>query len=65
MEHKDQLGDAVYDIYYGGPILVGNSKAELAEILATARAIVERGYDDCKPRRQMFAVFDAAINGIE
>ncbi len=65
MEHKDQMGDAAYDIYYGGRMLIGNSEAELAKILTMARTIIERGYDDCKPRRQLLAVFDAAVSEME
>ncbi|QIM50238.1 DUF5623 domain-containing protein [Pusillimonas sp. DMV24BSW_D] len=62
MEHKDQLGDDAYDIYYGGRMIVGNSEAELVEMLSMAQAIVERGYADCKPRRQLLAVFEAAVS---
>jgi hypothetical protein len=66
MEHRDQLGDAVYDIYYGGPrAIYGSTDAERLEMLEMARAIVERGYDDCKPRRTLLATFDAAIGEME
>ncbi len=61
-EHRHELGDAVHDIYYGGQMVVGQSKAELVQMLMTARGIVERGYEDCKPRRELLAVFDAAIS---
>jgi len=65
-EHGSQQGRAVYDIYYGGPHTVyGNSDAELLAILTSARALVERGYDDCKPRRKVLAAFDAANNEME
>lgn len=65
-EHGSQQGRAVYDIYYGGPLTVyGNSDAELLAILRSARAIVERGYDDCKPRSKVLAAFDAANNEME
>jgi hypothetical protein len=63
MEHKHQHEDAVYDLYYGGPSTpVCNTDAERLQVLTTGRAIVERGYDDCKPRRDLLAAFDAAIN---
>ncbi|MBS2510741.1 DUF5623 domain-containing protein, partial [Salmonella enterica subsp. enterica serovar 1,4,[5],12:i:-] len=62
-EHSVQQGRAVYDIYYGGSRAVyANSAAELMAMLTTARAIVERGYGDCKPRRNLLAAFDAALN---
>lgn len=63
MEHKHQHEDAVYDLYYGGPSTpVCNTNAERLEVLTTARAIVERGYDDCKPRRELLAALDAAMD---
>lgn len=65
MEHKDQLGDDAYDIYYGGRMLIGNSEAELVEMLSMARAIVEQGYADCKPRRQLLTVFEVAASELE
>lgn len=65
-EHKSQQGDAVYDIYYGGPRAVyGNSDAELMVMLTNARGLVERGYSDCKPRRKLLAAFEAATNEME
>lgn len=64
MEHKDQLGNDAYDIYYGGRMAIGNSKTELVEMLLMARAIVEQGYVDCKPRRQLLAVFEAAVSDL-
>lgn len=64
-EHSVQQGRAVYDIYYGGSHAVyANSAAELMAMLTTARAIVERGYGDCKPRRNLLAAFDAALNEV-
>ena len=66
MEHKHQHEDAVYDIYYGGPSTpVCKTNAERLEALTAARAIVERGYDDCKPRRELLAALDAAIGEME
>ncbi|EIM00376.1 DUF5623 domain-containing protein [Rhodanobacter denitrificans] len=63
MEHKHQHEDAVYDLYYGGPSKpVCNTDAERLEVLTTARAIVERGYDDCKPRRDLLAALNGAID---
>lgn len=62
MEHKHQHEDAVYDLYYGGPSTpVCKTDVERMEVLATARAIVVRGYNDCRPRRDLLAAIDAAI----
>ncbi len=61
-EYKDHLGNEVYDIYYGGRSLVGGSEVEIVEMLLMAKSLVERGYADCKPRRQLLAVLDAATN---
>lgn len=62
MEHKAELGDDANDIYYGGRMVIGNSEAEFVEMLSMAQAIVEQGYADCKPRRQLLAVFEAAAS---
>lgn len=62
MEHRDEQGRALDDIYYGGPIVVcGDSEIERRAMLTEARSIVLRGYDDCKPRRRLLAAFDAGI----
>ncbi|WP_027079911.1 DUF5623 domain-containing protein [Luteimonas mephitis] len=66
MEHKHQHEDAVYDLYYGGSSTsICNTDAERLAALTAARAIVERGYDDCKPRRGLLVVLDAAIDEIK
>lgn len=62
LEHRDEQGRALDDIYYGGPIAVcGDSDMERLAMLTEARSIVVRGYDDCKPRRTLLAAFDAGI----
>lgn len=66
MEHKHQHEDAVHDLYYGGSSTsICNTDAERLAALTAARAIVERGYDDCKPRRGLLVVLDAAIDEIK
>lgn len=63
MEHKHQHDSAAYDLYYGGPSTpVCSTHAECLDALMTARVIVERGYEDCKPRRELLATLDSAIN---
>lgn len=61
MEHKHQHEDAVYDLYYGWPSAGCNTNAERLQVLSMVRAIIDRGYDDCKPRRDLLAVIDAAV----
>lgn len=63
-EHKDQHDD-VYDIYYGGPhSFFDGTNQERLDALTAARTVVCQGYDDCKPRRELLAVLDAAINDL-
>lgn len=63
MEHRREYGDLVYDLYYGGQSApMCNTDEERHSALVTARGIVERGYNDCKPRRELMAAFDAAIS---
>ncbi|MBS0576414.1 MAG: DUF5623 domain-containing protein [Proteobacteria bacterium] len=65
-EHKQIHEDAAYDLYCGGPSMPWcKTDAERLEVLTTARAIVERGYDDCKPRRELLAALDAGIAEME
>jgi len=62
VEHGAASTDGVY---YGGPSrrhVVG--RAERLNALAEAKAIVERGYNDCKPRRELIAALDAAATEI-
>jgi len=61
-EHKHNHAEVVYDLYYGGPSgPIFTTDAERLEGLTLARSIVERGYDDCKPRRELLAALDAAL----
>ena len=65
-EHQHLHKDAVYDLYNGGPSTpVCNTDAERLEALTAALAIVERGYDSCKPRRDLIAALDAAISEMQ
>lgn len=66
IEHKHQHGDEAYDLYYGGRSepLCEDDGARLAA-LTEARAIVEHGYDDCKPKRWLLAALDAGISEME
>jgi len=66
MEHKAQHGESAYDLYYGSSSgLVGDTDAKRSQLLTAARAIIERGYEDCKPRRELLAVIDTANNEVE
>ena len=66
LEHKDQHEDVVYDLYYGRrSTSVCSTNAERLETLMTARAIVDRGYGDCKPKRELLAALDVAIGEME
>lgn len=61
-EHADAYGDDAYDLYYGG----GNphiftTDGERRDALVRARAIVEGGYEDCKPRRELLEALDLGI----
>lgn len=62
LEHRAEHGPSVADdLYYGGPsrqALV--TRAEQLAALAKAKTLVERGYSDCKPRRELIAALDAA-----
>lgn len=60
VEHRNSHGPSVDDLYYGGPSrpdLV--TQPERLEALAKAKALVERGYNDCKPRHDLIATLDA------
>ncbi|HEY2345705.1 MAG TPA: hypothetical protein VGH80_07465 [Xanthomonadaceae bacterium] len=62
MEHDREHESAIDNLYYGGPSVPGcKNDAERLAVLTTARAIVEQGYDECKPRRELLAAFDAGI----
>jgi len=54
-------GPATDGVYYGGPHRpLLSTPEERLKALAEARAIVERGYNECKPRRELIAVLDEA-----
>lgn len=61
-EHRLEHGLSVADdLYYGGPSRPGPvTREECLEALSKAKALVEQGYNDCKPRRELIAVLDAA-----
>ncbi|NHQ86832.1 DUF5623 domain-containing protein [Iodobacter sp. HSC-16F04] len=64
-EHKHEHPDVVYDLYYGpqrSPLC--KTDAERLEVLSQARIIVERGYDDCKPRRILLDALDAGMTEV-
>jgi hypothetical protein len=66
MEHRGKHGDSAYDLYYGSwSGEVGDTDVKRSQMLTAARAIIERGYEDCKPRRELLVVFDSAINEVE
>ena len=65
-EHQHLHKDAVYDLYNGDPSTpICNTDTERLEALTAALAIVERGYDNCKPRRDLIAALDAAISEMQ
>lgn len=58
--------DLGYEAYYGQRNLkYFGSRAQKLAALARAKAIVEEGYNDCKPRRGLLAAIDAFIVGIK
>jgi hypothetical protein len=58
--------DLGYEAYYGQRNLkYFGSRAQKLAALARAKAIVEEGYNDCKPRRALLAAIDAFIDGIK
>lgn len=60
IEHRQEEG--VDDLYFGGPSAsICETIPECLEALTKARRIVERGYDDCKPRRELLTTLDLAI----
>lgn len=62
-EHRTEHGPSVADdLYYGhsgGPAL--STRVEQLEALTLAKALVEQGYSDCKPRRELIAALDSAV----
>lgn len=64
IEHNGS--DVGYEAYYGQQHLrYFDSKAKNLAGLARAKAIVEEGYNDCKPRRDLLAAINAFSNGIK
>lgn len=65
LEHKHLNNEVASDLYYGGRnIRFCTTDAERLDGLSKARALVGRGYDECKPRREILAIFDAAIGEV-
>lgn len=60
IELRNHPGDDVsHDLYYGGPSREAfPSSGAIIEALAEVRALVEREYNDCKPRTELLAVLD-------
>jgi hypothetical protein len=64
LEHPGS--DVGYEAYYGQQKLkYFGSRVQKLAALARARAIVEEGYNDCKPRRELLSAIDAFIVGIK
>lgn len=64
LEHPGS--DVGYEAYYGQQQLKHfGSRVQKLAALARAKAIVEEGYNDCKPRRELLAAIDAFIVGIK
>ncbi|WP_329832763.1 DUF5623 domain-containing protein [Stenotrophomonas geniculata] len=62
MEHKHSDDEGLYNLYYGGPgSALCDSDEDRLVALRLAKAIVQRGYADCKPKREVMAALDAAI----
>ncbi len=62
-EHAHEHGPSVGDgLYYGASnVRLLKSDGDRLRTLIEAKDLVERGYADCKPRRDLLAAFDAAI----
>lgn len=61
-EHGIEHPNLVHEIYYDGPThSFYRAGDERLGALKQSRSIVERGYDDCKPRRELLAALDEAI----
>ncbi|HET7329911.1 DUF5623 domain-containing protein [Dyella sp.] len=65
-EHQRMQGSSMTsDLYYGGPSRPAlTTHTERLWALAKAKALVEQGYNDCKPRRELIAALDAAASEI-
>ena len=59
-EHGPSVGDGLY--YGASGVQRLKTDGERSRALIEAKELVERGYADCKPRRDLLAAFDAAIN---
>lgn len=62
-EHAREYGPSVGDdLYYGASdVRLLKADGDRLSTLIEAKELVERGYADCKPRRNLLSVFDAAI----
>lgn len=62
-EHAQEHGPSVGDgLYYGAAdVQVLKTDGDRLRTLIEATEVVERGYADCKPRRELLAAFDAAL----
>lgn len=63
MEHRDEPG--IYDVYirYGQEAFTTDGQRQ--DSLTKAREIIERGYDDCKPRREILAAVGLALEEVQ
>lgn len=60
-EHRVEHGPSVVDnLYFGGSNTPLPTRVESLKMLATANALIDRGYEDCKPRRELLAALAAA-----
>lgn len=61
-EHRREHGaSTIENFYYGGPSRRHlGTRDEQLDAIARAKALVEHGYNDCKPRRELIAALDAA-----
>ena len=58
-EHGPSVGDGLY--YGASDVRLLNTGGERLRALIEAKELVERGYADCKPRRNLLSALDAAI----
>ena len=67
LEHKAEHGSTVADeVYYGGPSTpLTEDPAENLANVRRVREIVDSGYNDCKPQRELIAVLDSAAAELE
>ncbi len=58
-EHGPSVGDGLY--YGASDVQLLKTDGERLRALIDSKELVERGYADCKPRRDLLAAFDAAV----